>query len=553
MDYAYEQTEETLAELEKRIREIYGGASDEIQQIVDEYFEGLKSRDDHQRQLLEAGQITKEQYQLWRLAQIGRGERYEALRDAVAKRCSAANQVALSYVNDTTPGIYSLNYNYQAYTIEKVHGNVGFTLFDEQTVRRLIAEDPQILPKSRLDIPRDLQWNKDKMKRELVSGIMLGDSTGQLADRLQRVTDMNRASALRNARTSLTHAQNAGRQESMLRAKEMGIRQKKQWIAAKDMRTRHSHGMLDRQTVEVDEFFITENGSKLLFPGDSAHDAEPCDVYNCRCAMVTIDPAVNSDGDYETYQEWYDRKFGNNPGAFETERKRVVNAASDREQFERYSNILGENAPKTFAEFQDLKYNNPDKWEKLKYQYRTINRYEVTGGVSVNKILELDDAAWTTKQNGFDCSGYTGKNRTRVKNMARSGNAAVLDFNGTTYFAHSRAAFTGTAEYDSYVGTYPLIGLEESRRFSVLNLGDTIGRENDTEAKFFEFVARQIEPETKTTITILSEKHICASCTYVMQQFQKEYPNVTINVISGKRNYNGSREGLKTWEHRKRS
>ena len=56
----------------------------------------------------------------------------------VAERYTKANEVAIAYVNDATPGIYSLNRNYAAYTIEKAAGNVGFTLWDESTVRRLI-------------------------------------------------------------------------------------------------------------------------------------------------------------------------------------------------------------------------------------------------------------------------------------------------------------------------------------------------------------------------------------------------------------------------------
>lgn len=49
--------------------------------------------------------------------------------------------IADAYTNDATPGLYSLNRNYAAYTIEKQVGrDVGFDLWDEQTVRRLIVE-----------------------------------------------------------------------------------------------------------------------------------------------------------------------------------------------------------------------------------------------------------------------------------------------------------------------------------------------------------------------------------------------------------------------------
>ena len=63
------------------------------------------------------------------------GERYKALQAKVAKRMTDANATAISYINDATPGIYSLNRKYAAYLIESVAPDVDFTLWDEQTVR----------------------------------------------------------------------------------------------------------------------------------------------------------------------------------------------------------------------------------------------------------------------------------------------------------------------------------------------------------------------------------------------------------------------------------
>ena len=48
---------------------------------------------------------TEQDYKQWRLNQIGRGERFEALRDKMAKRYTKANETAVAYVNDATPGI----------------------------------------------------------------------------------------------------------------------------------------------------------------------------------------------------------------------------------------------------------------------------------------------------------------------------------------------------------------------------------------------------------------------------------------------------------------
>lgn len=290
-DLGHKLTDKELAALEKRIRAVYETASKELQTEVDRYFSYFVERDKHQKGLLEAGKITEQQYKQWRLAQIGRGERLEALRDLMAERYTKANEIAISYVNDATPGIYSLNRNYTAYTIEQVHGNVGFTLFNEQTVKRLIDKEPDVMPyypeKRAVKRGIDLAYGKKQITASITSSILQGKSIGKMADDLQyRIKDMNRSSAIRAARTAATSAQNAGRQDTFEAAAKMGVTVRKRWVATKDERTRTDHRSADGQTVDYDKPFIV-GGEKMMFPGDGTASAG--NVYNCRCTMRTVE------------------------------------------------------------------------------------------------------------------------------------------------------------------------------------------------------------------------------------------------------------------------
>lgn len=254
-----------------------------------------------------------------------------------------------------------------------------------------------------------------------------------------------------------------------------------------------------------------------------------------------------------TYQQWkdlQDAKYG--AGTVDKMQKMDYNSSAGKEQFKKYKTVIGDVIPDSFEDFQTIKYEKPDEWERLKYQFRTVNRYEVRGNVSTDKVIELDNAAWYTKQTGFDCSGFTGKDKKEVKNLLRSGNAAAMEFDGKIYFSHSRAGYGNDFCSKSYAGKYPLVGLKKYRQFKVLDLGDNIPRENDTEAKFLEFVATRKKPDDKFSVTILSEKHMCKSCAGVVEQFKKKYPKATVNIISGKTDYNGSESGNKTWVHRKK-
>lgn len=290
---AHQRTDKKLAALEKRIAAEYKKAAEELQDKIDAYFERFKKRDAAQREMIGTivnGKLyTEQDYKQWRLAQIGRGKRFEALRDRLAERMTKANEVAAAYTNDQTPGIYSLNRNYAAYTIEQqVGADVGFDLWDEQTVRRLIVEQPDLMPyyppKRAVKRGIDLAWGKRQITAQVTSGILQGESIKHLADRLQKnIPDMNRSSAIRAARTAVTGAQNAGRLDSYLRAEEMGISLEKQWIATLDNRTRHDHAAADGQTVGEDKPFVV-GGYELMYPGDPSGPGH--EIYNCRCTMI---------------------------------------------------------------------------------------------------------------------------------------------------------------------------------------------------------------------------------------------------------------------------
>jgi SPP1 gp7 family putative phage head morphogenesis protein len=322
-DLGHKLTDKELAKLERRIATLYREAGKELQATIDAYFEQFKKRDEEMKALIGTVQNGKEwteaDYKQWRLNQIGRGERYQAMRDKVAQRATDANAVAVSYTNDATPGIYSLNRNYAAYTIERVTGNIGFDLWDEQTVKRLMVEQPDLMPyypKDRaLKRGIDLAYGKKQITASVTSSILQGKSIKHMADDLQkRITTMSRDSAIRTARTAVTGAQNAGRMDSYAAAEKMGIKLKKEWLATLDARTRHSHAMLDGEQVAQDKKF--SNGCR--FPGDP--QGPPWEIYNCRCTLIAaVDGADTSDGlrrtrdgliSDMTYAQWEASKQG---------------------------------------------------------------------------------------------------------------------------------------------------------------------------------------------------------------------------------------------------
>ena len=312
--YSDEQTDRELARLERSITKEYTVAYKELKKKAAEYFEDFAVRDAQMKKALEdgtyplpAGYSAEAYYKLWRQNQLGRGARWEKLRDNMAKCISEANKVAAAYINDTTPGIYSLNYNYEAYQIEGITG-ATFDIYNEQTVKQLIqGENHTEFRTVSINPVRDYAWNTKKINTALLSGIMQGKSINGLADGFMTVMQSNRTAAVRNARTAVTSAQNSGRVETYRKAAAMGIEIKKRWLATEDERTRDSHRELDGVTVELDEAF--PNG--LQYPGDPK--GAPAEVYNCRCTMLSILPKYSADlhntgNTVKSYERWLSEK-----------------------------------------------------------------------------------------------------------------------------------------------------------------------------------------------------------------------------------------------------
>lgn len=283
MDFAHEETEKLLAKLELEVGRVYRRAVRESKKSLKEYLAQFKDADSKKRLQVKNGTLTEKQYADWRKSEMLRNKHFTEVLNTLSDDYVNADVIAMSLVRGYTPEAYAINRNFAAFEIEK--GSLidtTFTLYDRQTVERLLKDNPDLLPQPRPDIPKDRRWNRRKIKEVITQSVLQGDSIDKIANRLQDVADMDHAAAVRNARTAMTGAQNAGRVDSYKRAQEMGIDMMQEWMATLDSKTRHSHAMLDGERVNVGEKF--SNGCR--YPGDP--DGPSIEIYNCRCTLVAF-------------------------------------------------------------------------------------------------------------------------------------------------------------------------------------------------------------------------------------------------------------------------
>lgn len=366
-DEGYQETQELEYDLIAELESLYGTAHKEMREKCIKYLEWFTAADIAKRKLFDKGELSEEAYRNWRHTYMMLGQRHYAMLETMADNLVNVNMIAVSITNGYMPEVYALNGNYIEYKCCKdLNMNISFTLFDEQTVERLVKEKPDLLPncpQKKVNIKKDKIWNKQQLTSAMMQGIIQGETLDQIAERLASVTDMNEKAAIRNARTMLTSAQNGGRHAGALRAQSMGIELEKMWLASLLFNTRDTHRALDGTKLKLEEKF--SNG--LMFPGDAS--GEPCEVYNCRCSYVTqvkgvhLNPADLDNrhsrlGDM-TYEEWKAAKGDEAPF------KAAKNEKRDREMHKEYRELLGKQVPKDFKAFQELKYNSRDEWKKL--------------------------------------------------------------------------------------------------------------------------------------------------------------------------------------------
>jgi SPP1 gp7 family putative phage head morphogenesis protein len=174
---------------------------------------------------------------------------------------------------------------------------------------------------------------------------------------------------------------------------------------------------LDKTTCDICASFDGKH-----FPVSKAVEGvnHPSFHVNCRCTTAPYipeaagitrtrasrDPATGKTvpTTAQTYGEWkaeQDKKYG--AGTVDRERKKAQNEASDFKQYQGMKSVLKENSPKSFAEFQNLKYNKSDGWEHMKQSYTETNRFNSL----TQKAADLNIKGAPVKNfEKLDISGY---------------------------------------------------------------------------------------------------------------------------------------------------
>jgi len=317
-------TDERQAFLESKFERIYRQAQEEIIEKLDAHTKRQNAQTRVKLAQVKAGTLSEEEFNKWQAGQTVIGKQWKDKVDSVATTLLTANQQANSMVEGEKRAVFGENATFQAYKLEHDAGvDLSFSVYDSATVTRLLRDDPELLPRKRVNGRKDKAWNRRKISDAVAQGIIQGESVDEIAKRIAKQTsNTNKEAMKRYARTAMTAAQNAGRLEVMEEAKDAGIKVKKRWIATLDRRTREAHQHLDGQVQETDKPFWSMLGY-IMYPGDP--DAKSANTWMCRCTLgYEYDEYPQQYSQRRAYVEYYD-----DDGEFHRESREIANMTYD--------------------------------------------------------------------------------------------------------------------------------------------------------------------------------------------------------------------------------
>lgn len=289
-----DRTDEKLRSIEAWLQNLYKDAEDEMRGKWDEYLarqekraETLLSRVRDAKTADEKKDAQKAYRQFLKNKTAGDKHYREMVRE-LARGYSQTNERALEIINGKRAEFFADGYNFSADAINHaaIREDIGirFDLCDVDAVAELAKRrnDMNFPTPKYLEVNKDILWNLKNINAQVAQGIVQGESIPKIAARIQNVTGVNTASAVRTARTMATNCQNAGRVQNMKAAEEWGVQTQKRWLCTHDSRTRDSHLEIDGETIANDGTF--SNGCR--WPGDPI--GPPEEVWNCRCTLITV-------------------------------------------------------------------------------------------------------------------------------------------------------------------------------------------------------------------------------------------------------------------------
>lgn len=236
-------------------------------------------------------------------------------------------------------------------------------------------------------------WNNTQslakeLKEQMILGLLTGKTEGEMASELANKYATGAFKARRLVRTESNFVNG----QMQLEAYDECDAEQYEFVAVLDLQTSTQCRDLDGRV------FYTKDA----VPGENMNPMHPF----CRSTtIIHLDDEVEEGlkrrarnpitGKNEfvpadmNYKKWYEKNVANNPKALAAE-KMAKNYSSDKKQYAAYLKLLGKKeVGKTFADFQELKYNNTENYDFVKLDYGRRNELQKNPDLALPQMEKM--------------------------------------------------------------------------------------------------------------------------------------------------------------------
>ena len=291
--------------------------------------------------------------------------------------------------------------------------------------------------------------NTQALSKTLKEEFLINLITGRTNREMAEIISNKFAQSASNARRLVRTESNFISTEMNFKAYEESEVEKYQYLATLDLRTSELCRELDGKIFPV---FYRKTGINCppMHPWCRSTTISVIDEsLITKMQRSAIDPATGKRIKVPrsmNYSQWYDKYVKGRPEV-ELEEKKVKNRSSDKAQYKRYKDTLGEEyLPKNFDEFQNIKYGKTDEYGILKAQAKGMSYYNKAIANEPDITAHVKSVASTT---GMCIEGLEFRIKGKESYLRKI--ASKYDPNGNTYEVKDILRYTYTASPDKLV------------------------------------------------------------------------------------------------------
>lgn len=289
------------------------------------------------------------------------------INDTLVKEVKIIGMLELSKINELLEQVYKDTYYKTSYILRS-----GIKKADKLKLVKKEHIESVVKTKFKGEMYSDRIWkNKEQMiitlKKELDSVMTGKKNLDQVIGNIKKEFNVTTYEASRLARTEMARVQTQANEDI---ARAEGI-EWQMYDATLDGKTCDKCRDLDGKVYKIDD---PNKPIPPLHPFTRSHLLDlPSKEWRPSGRWDNENRKIIN---YKNYKEWYEQQVKEQPD-FQIKEKMHKNKSNDKKQFENYKEILGNDAPKSFDKFQELKYNNTKEWDRVSYKYKLETVYNL--------------------------------------------------------------------------------------------------------------------------------------------------------------------------------